>query len=225
MEASYSYSTSRGDAESFLSDNGDDPSLTEFEPGFLDYDQRHVLKLNAIAYLPRDWRIGGTAQWASGLPFSFIDLFDAEDNVGYVQSRRRFGFPDPDRGFITEHRNVHRNHAAYNFNARAQRSFVVGRTSASAFFEVFNILNSGDLPAPNQRFRPIDARIRPIATRRRPTGCTRIRHDLDLPDHGAEEQVIVTRFDPTPEQRKTGLAHVAYEIERLFQNMTGLQDS
>jgi len=145
MEASYSYSTSRGDAESFLSDNGDDPSLTEFEPGFLDYDQRHILKLNAIAYLPRDWRIGGTAQWASGLPFSFIDLFDAEDNVGYQQSRRRFGFPDPDRGFVTEHRNVHRNHAAYNFNARAQRSFVVGRTSASAFFEVFNILNSDDL--------------------------------------------------------------------------------
>jgi len=145
MQASYTYSRSMGDAESFLSENGDDPSLTEFESGFLDYDQRHVVKINAIAYLPGEWRLGGTAQWASGLPYSLVDEFDALDNVGYSQSRRRFGYVDPSVGFITEHRNSHRNHAAYNFNARTEKSFIFGKVSTSAFFEVFNLLNSDDL--------------------------------------------------------------------------------
>jgi len=145
MQGSYTYSRSMGDAESFLSENGDDPTLTEFEPGFLDYDQRHVVKINAITYLPGDWRLGGTGQWASGLPYSFVDTFLAEDDVGYVQARRRFGYVDPFLGFVTEHRNNHRNHAAYNFNVRSEKSFVIGKTSASAFFEVFNLLNSDDL--------------------------------------------------------------------------------
>ncbi len=145
MEGSYTYSKSMGDAESFLSENGDDPSLTEYESGYLDYDMRHVVKVNATTYLPGDWRLGGTAQWSSGLPFSVIDEFDAEDNVGYVQSRKRFGYTDPVRGFITEQRNSHRNHAVYDFNVRTEKSFVIGKTSASAFFEVFNLLNSDDL--------------------------------------------------------------------------------
>ena len=145
MNGSYTYSRSQGDAESFLSKNGDDPTLTEFESGFLDYDQRHVVKLNATAYIPGDWQIGGTAQWASGLPFSMIQEFDAQDNVGYVQSRRRFGQFDRIGVFQSENRNDHRNHAAYVFNARARKSFVLGKASAGAFFEVFNILNSDDL--------------------------------------------------------------------------------
>jgi len=145
MQASYTYSRSMGDAESFLSENGDDPSLTEFESGFLDYDQRHVMKVNAIAYLPGEWRLGGTAQWASGLPYSVVDEFSALDNVGFAQSRRRFGYVEPSLGFITEHRNKHRNHAAYNFNVRTEKSFIFGKASASAFFEVFNLLNSDDL--------------------------------------------------------------------------------
>lgn len=145
MQASYTYSRSMGDAESFLAESGDDPSLTEFESGFLDYDQRHVVKINAIAYLPGEWRLGGTAQWASGLPYSVVDEFDALDNVGYSQSRRRFGYVDALGDFNTERRNDHRNHAAYNFNARTEKSFVLGKASASAFFEVFNLLNSDDL--------------------------------------------------------------------------------
>jgi outer membrane receptor protein involved in Fe transport len=145
MNGSYTFSRSQGDAESFLSDNGDDPTLTEFESGFLNYDQTHVLKLNATAFLPGDWQIGGTAQWASGLPYSFIQEFNAQDNVGYVQSRKRFGYTDRVGIFQTENRNDHRNHAAYVFNARARKSFVIGKAAAGAFFEVFNILNSDDL--------------------------------------------------------------------------------
>jgi outer membrane receptor protein involved in Fe transport len=145
MNGSYTYSRSQGDAESFLSDVGDDPTLTEYESGFLNYDQRHVLKLNATAFLPGDWQIGGTAQWASGLPYSFIQDFNAQDNVGYIQSRKRFGYTDRLGVFQGENRNDHRNHAAYVFNARARKSFVMGKAAAGAFFEVFNILNSDDL--------------------------------------------------------------------------------
>jgi hypothetical protein len=101
--------------------------------------------MNAAAYLPGDWQLGGTAQWASGLPYSVEDTFNALDNVGYVQRRRRFGTPDPLGGFVTEHRNSHRNHSVYTFNARTEKSFVLGKTSAAAFFEIFNLLNSDDL--------------------------------------------------------------------------------
>jgi outer membrane receptor protein involved in Fe transport len=145
MQASYTLSRTQGDAESFLADEGDDPTLTEYEPGYLDYDQRHVAKFHAIANLPGDWRIGGTAQWASGLPFSVIDQFDAQDDVGYRQSRRRFGHTDPIEGFQTERRNFHRNPATYTLNARAQKNFIIGKMDASAFFEVFNLLNSDSL--------------------------------------------------------------------------------
>ena len=143
MEASYTFSRSQGDAENFLSENGDDPSLTEFEPGYLDYDQTHVFKLNATSFLPADWRLGGTIQYASGLPYSFIQEIESNDDVGYVQSRRLFGYYH--NGFVPENRNIHRNHAAYQINVRTEKAFVMGKAAASAFFEIFNLLNTDDL--------------------------------------------------------------------------------
>ncbi|HEV8376178.1 MAG TPA: carboxypeptidase regulatory-like domain-containing protein [Candidatus Polarisedimenticolia bacterium] len=145
MNASYTYSQTKGDAESFLSENGDDPSLAEFEPGYLDYDQTHVLKLNATSFLPGDWRLGGTIIYASGLPFSVIQETEANDDVGYVQARKVFGYYDRTRGFVSENRNTHRNHASYLVNARTEKAFVIGKASASAFFEIFNLLNTDDL--------------------------------------------------------------------------------
>jgi hypothetical protein len=122
LNGSYTRSRTEGDAESFLSDNGDDPTLTEFESGYLNYDQRHVVKVNATTYLPGDWQIGGTGQWASGLPYSVIQKFNSDDDVGYVQSRKRFGVTDSHGVFISENRNSHRNHAAYLFNAGRERA-------------------------------------------------------------------------------------------------------
>jgi outer membrane receptor protein involved in Fe transport len=144
MNANYTYSKSRGNAESFLSDVGDDPSLAEFEPGFLSYDQRHVIKLSAKTNLPRDWQLGGIATWASGLPYSMVQLRRAADDVGYEQSRLLYGAIGA-KGLESESRNSHRNHATYDFNARLQKNFVVGSAAASGFFEVFNILNSDSL--------------------------------------------------------------------------------
>src|SRR5262249_12511681 len=134
LNGSYTYSRTMGDAESFDSEVGDDPTLTEFESGFLDYDQRHVIKLSATSFLPGDWQLGGTAQWASGLPYSVIERFDAQDNLGFIQSRQRFGYTNERGVFLSENRNDHRNHAAYLFNARVRKSFVLGKSSAGAFF-------------------------------------------------------------------------------------------
>jgi hypothetical protein len=44
-----------------------------------------------------------------------------------------------------EMRNIHRNPAAYLINTRVMKSFVIGKSSASAFLEVYNLLNSDTL--------------------------------------------------------------------------------
>jgi hypothetical protein len=146
MEASYTYSVARGDAESYLSSLGDDATLREFEPGYLDYDQRHVIKLNGMAYLPGNWRLGGTATWGSGLPYSAVAAGVSADDVGYHQLRLSYLSVSPQGyGFRQEYRNSHRNPAAYLFNTRVQKDFVVGKSSASAFLEIYNLLNSDNL--------------------------------------------------------------------------------
>ncbi len=146
LEASYTYSIARGDAESFRSILGNDPSLAELEPGYLDYDQRHVVKLGAVAFLPGDWRLGGTATWASGLPYSSVSYYADQDDAGFSQGRLIYGQLGPDGyGFTPEARNVHRNPASYLFNARVMKSFVIDKASASAFLEVYNLLNADNL--------------------------------------------------------------------------------
>ncbi|HEU5180903.1 MAG TPA: TonB-dependent receptor plug domain-containing protein, partial [Candidatus Polarisedimenticolia bacterium] len=146
MEASYTFSRSRGDAESYLSTLGNDPALAEYESAYLDYDQTHVAKFSAIAFLPHDWRLGGTATWASGLPYSNVVHYGDHDNVGYAQSRLLYGYvPNRGFGFTQEARNIHRNAAAYLFNTRVTKSFVIGKAAASAFMEIYNLLNSDDL--------------------------------------------------------------------------------
>ncbi|HEU5182508.1 MAG TPA: TonB-dependent receptor [Candidatus Polarisedimenticolia bacterium] len=156
MEASYTYSTTQGDAESFNSLVGNDPALAELEWGYLDYDQRHVVKFNAVAYLPGDWRLGGTALWASGLPYSSFSNYLDEDDAGFLMGRRVYGQLGPEGfGFTPEARNVHRNPASYLFNARVMKSFVIGKSSASAFFEVYNLLNSDNLRVYDVRQKPV----------------------------------------------------------------------
>ena len=144
MQASYTYSESWGDAETFQSDIGNDPSLQEFEAGYLDFDQRHVIKFSALAYLPGDWRLGGVIQWASGLPYSIVVRRVALDDVGYAQNRLIYGELGP-YGFSREGRNMHRNRAVYDINVRVEKPFIIGKASASGFLEIFNLLNTDDL--------------------------------------------------------------------------------
>jgi len=146
LDASYVYSKATGQAESFLSESGDDPALTELKSGYLSYDQRHVAKLHAIAYLPADWQLGGAVNWTSGLPYSFVNRFQSNDNAEFIQTRRLFGQRDINSGFFyAEHRNTHRNHSAYDLSARLRKNFVMGHSAAGAFFEIYNLLNTDDL--------------------------------------------------------------------------------
>ena len=148
MQGSYVYSRAVGAAEEFQSALGNDPSTVESEFGYLSYDQRNVVKFNASAFLPADWQVGFSAAWGSGLPYSTVSRFFALDNVDYLQYRTRYGFIEPDGNvnrFHTVQRNSNRNHSTYNFGARAHKTFVLGRSTAGLFLEVFNILNSDDL--------------------------------------------------------------------------------
>jgi outer membrane receptor protein involved in Fe transport len=146
MDASYVFSKAKGQADSFNSESGDDPALTELRAGYLEFDQRHVAKFNATAFLPGDWRVGGTLTWASGLPFSMVNRFTASDNVDFAQTRRVYGYRDPNSGaFYDEDRNSHRNPAAYRVDVRTEKNFVMGKVTSSAFFEIFNLLNTDDI--------------------------------------------------------------------------------
>ena len=146
MDASYTWSKSQGQADSFLAESGDDPALTELKSGYLDFDQRHVAKFFATAFLPGDWRIGGGITWASGLPYSFVNRFTAADNFDFPQTRRLYGTRDINTGiFYDEERNIHRNPSVYDINVRTEKQFVLGKVNASAFFLVDNLLNNDNL--------------------------------------------------------------------------------
>ncbi len=146
MDASYTFSKSTGQADNYLSESGDDPAITELKSGYLEFDQRHVAKFFATAFLPGDWRIGGGVTWASGLPYSFVNRVTSQDNVDFPQTRRLYGERDVNTGdFHAEERNIHRNPAAYNVNVRTEKQFVMGKTNASAFFVIDNLLNTDDL--------------------------------------------------------------------------------
>ena len=51
---------------------GDDRSTLQDEKGYLSFDRRHSVKLNATCLTPWGFRLGGTAQWESGLPYSIL---------------------------------------------------------------------------------------------------------------------------------------------------------
>jgi hypothetical protein len=146
MEGSYTYSRALGAAESFDSDLGDDPATFTSEFSYLDFDERHVVKLNMVTYLPRDWQVGGTVQWSSGLPFSLVSFFNAADNYDYLQSRRLFGYipepsEDPDRTFKIVRRNTQRNNPYYLIDVRGEKAFVLGKLSSKFFLTIENLLN------------------------------------------------------------------------------------
>ncbi len=148
MQASYTYSRALGSAEEFQSRLGNDPSTTELEYGYLDYDQRHVFKLNLSTYLPHEWQIGAAASWASGLPYSIISRFFAFDSFDYQQYRTLYGttrMRQDQQVFVPLARNSERNHAVLDINLRARKSFVIGRCASALILEVYNLLNRDDL--------------------------------------------------------------------------------
>jgi outer membrane receptor protein involved in Fe transport len=158
MDASYSYSRAQGDAEDFTSSLGDDPAAVPYEYGYLNFDQRHIVRFNGTTFLPGDWAVGGVVQWATGLPYSLETTAFSLDNFQYPSFRTLFGRvvfnpnPDPNSDteagvweFQPEDRNSRRNKPQLNIDLQASKSFVMGRYNSKLFLAVANLLNTDDL--------------------------------------------------------------------------------
>jgi hypothetical protein len=166
LTGSYAYSRATGQAEDFQSQLGNDPSTTQLEEGYLSFDQRHVVKLNGVAFLPNDWQLGGSTSWSSGLPYSLVSRFYSLDNADYQQFRTLFGQVQPGQFgpvFEPERRNSRRNGPVLDVNGRVSKNLVIGRTTAGLSLEVFNLLNRDELiissidPSRNAGFQPTGA--------------------------------------------------------------------
>jgi outer membrane receptor protein involved in Fe transport len=136
MTTSYVYSEALGNAENFVSGLGNDPGTVEDEFGPLSFDQTHVVKFNAVTFLPGDQSVGGTIQWASGLPFSLVRIRNSGDSFGSFHFRTTYP---------TGQRNDQRNEGVWLVNLNYKKNFVLGKMNASVGVEVQNLLNSDDL--------------------------------------------------------------------------------
>jgi outer membrane receptor protein involved in Fe transport len=148
IQGSYTYSRALGQAEDFQSRLGNDPSTVQSEYGYLDFDQRHVVKASGAFFLQGDWQLGTSATWASGLPYSIISRFLALDNVEYLQFRTLYGMTVQDGNgvrFETIDRNSGRNGSTLDLNASVRKNFVLGHAVWAASLEVFNLLNRDEL--------------------------------------------------------------------------------
>ncbi|HZM71083.1 MAG TPA: TonB-dependent receptor, partial [Candidatus Cryosericum sp.] len=148
MDASYTYGRAQGNAEDFSSELGDDPATVPYEYGYLDYDQRHIVRFNGTSFLPGDWTVGGILEWASGLPYSAVtQVFDL-NNFDYGQNRTLFGRIAPSTQgpvFVPERRNSRRNDQILGINLQATKAFVIGRFNSKLFLAVDNVLNTDNL--------------------------------------------------------------------------------
>ncbi len=133
MQASYTWSEAFGQAEAFQSQLGDDPETVDDEEGLLDYDQRHVVKFQAVTRLPHEIGLGGSILWNSGTPYSVIRTIIDQDSTGN-QIFRTF--------FPTSQRNDQSNEGFWKIDSRVEKNFVIGEVQAAAFLVVENILNT-----------------------------------------------------------------------------------
>lgn len=147
MDASYTYSRNLSQAESFDSSLGDDPATVGQEYAYAQDDLRHVIKFNASTFLPKDWQVGSTINWNSGLPYSVVSNFLALNNFDYPNFRLLYGYvPDEpnaqgDRPFKILRRNDRRNGSVLTIDLLARKSFVLGKLNAKFSFTVENLLN------------------------------------------------------------------------------------
>ncbi|HZE88066.1 MAG TPA: TonB-dependent receptor plug domain-containing protein, partial [Verrucomicrobiae bacterium] len=135
MNASYTYSVSKGNAEAFQSPLGNDPATIDKERGYLAFDQRHRVVVIATSHLPKDVEIGATVSWEGGTPYSILAQVSDEDNIGNVN--QRVFFP-------SGRRNDQRNGNFWNLDTQITKRFHIGKVQASAQFAVKNVLNMDD---------------------------------------------------------------------------------
>ncbi len=132
MQASYTWSEVVGQAEDYFSDDENDPQTTDDVFGHLDFDQRHVLKFQAVTRLPHEVEVGSIVQWASGTPFAITRTAVDRDDVGNQIFRTIFP---------TEQRNDQRNGGFWKIDGRVAKNFVIGKVQALGYVSVENILD------------------------------------------------------------------------------------
>ena len=137
MQLSYTWSRALGDAESFRSQQGNDPAVSDRVAGYLNYDQTHVVKWEAVAHFQHDLLLGGSVQWASGLPFSFVANTEDYDDRDALTPQRVFS--------QTGAKNDQRNESQLTINGRIEKRFTMGATQAAAFIEAENLLDNHEL--------------------------------------------------------------------------------
>lgn len=142
LEGSYVWSKAIGQAEDYASALGDDPTSAKDEIGYLDYDQRHFLKVNLTTQVPL-WnvRLGSSFSWASGLPYSIVAVVPALDSARFFGTTR-VEYNQSRRLFPTGQRNDQRNEGYWLFNVNAKKDFTVGKMNIETAVEIFNLLNN-----------------------------------------------------------------------------------
>jgi len=137
MQLAYTYSRASGEAESFTSIAGNDPAVGDKVPGYLDYDQRHVVKFQTVTILPHQITVGSSIQWASGLPYTFIRNVADSDSVGSITPERIFS--------ISGRKNDQRNAAQLTIDVHIEKRFTLGKAVAAAFLDGENLLDNDEL--------------------------------------------------------------------------------
>jgi hypothetical protein len=145
LEASYVWSKATGNGEDYDQTLGNDPARVEDEFGYLDYDQRHVVKVNARMQVP-SWnlRLSSALSWQSGRPFSLVNEAFAYDIPSqYGNTEVQYGTTRTT--FPTHERNDQRNTGFWNLDLGARKDFSIGRASLEISLDVFNVLNDDTL--------------------------------------------------------------------------------
>ncbi|HZE89014.1 MAG TPA: hypothetical protein VE404_05670, partial [Verrucomicrobiae bacterium] len=132
LQASYTFSRSRGEGEDFTSLSRDDPALSGLEHAPLAWDQRHVVVLAATGALARDVDAGMSLRWESGTPYSVEAFAPDLDNLGNPSARAFFP---------TGARNDQRNGGAWSLDGRLAKRFRIGRIQVGAEIAVRNLMN------------------------------------------------------------------------------------
>jgi hypothetical protein len=142
LQASYTWSRAVGDAEEFNSYLGDDPANREAERGYLAYDRRHVVKINATTITPWGFRFGASANWMSGLPYSIMQVGPSLDSVPDLYPSIVAGAMRNRTRYLTGRRNDQRNRPSLTLNAKLDKEFNLSRgQNLQLSLEVFNLLD------------------------------------------------------------------------------------
>ncbi len=142
MEASYTYSKATGDAEDFNLSLGDDRSTLQDEKGYLSFDRRHSFKVNATCLTPWGFRLGGTAQWESGLPYSLLYRRSSESQALPAYSQLGQQFTSVRTRYLTHQRNDQRNPSAWNFDVKIVKEINLPKgMNLQLDANIFNVLN------------------------------------------------------------------------------------